>query len=320
MANQEEKPLSVRVNSEEAQIMVVDDEKNIVEFITTALQNHGYKVTGCTDPEQAIETIKKVVYDLVITDLNMPKISGVEFVKRVKKISPKTDLVVMTGFPSVETAVECMKNGASDYLAKPLDLEYLYIIVEKSLYKRALEKRAAEREYFEQISRVDGLTGLYNHKFFHELLNAEISRSDRYKYNFSLIMIDIDDFKEINDHCGHQSGDSILKEIASIFKSLARKTDSAVRYGGEEFAIILSQTAKEHGRVLADRIVKGVATTKFKDISHNKTVTVSAGLSGYPDDARTPEFLIKKADEALYQAKNMGKNTLHVYDDNENTH
>jgi diguanylate cyclase (GGDEF)-like protein len=226
----------------------------------------------------------------------------------------------MTGFPSVETAVECMKNGASDYLAKPIDLEYLNIIVEKALYKRALEKRAAEREYFEQISRVDGLTGLYNHSFFHELLDAEISRSNRYKYSFSLIMIDIDDFKEINDNYGHQSGDTILKEIASILKSLVRKTDPAVRYGGEEFAIILSQTAREHGRVFADRIVKGVATSKFKGFSHNETVTVSAGLAGYPDDARTHESLIKRAGEALYQAKKMGKNTLYVYGSNEKTH
>ena len=226
----------------------------------------------------------------------------------------------MTGFPSVETAVECMKNGASDYLAKPLDLEYLNIIVEKSLYKRALEKRAAERVYFEQISRVDGLTGLYNHKFFEELLNAETARADRYRYNFSLIMIYIDGFKEINDNFCHQCWDTILIEIASLFKSLARKTDSAVRQGGEEFAIILSQTAKEHGRILADRVVKSVATLKFNEFPHNKTVTVSAGLAGYPDDARTPDSLIKKADEALYQAKSMGKNTLHVYDSNQRTH
>jgi diguanylate cyclase (GGDEF) domain len=264
MVNQEEKLLTEKIDSEEAQIMVVDDEEGILLLMESELQDHGYNVTCCADPEQAIEKIKKVVYDLIITDLNMPNIPGVKFVKKIKEISPKTDVVVMTGFPSVETSVECMKNGASDYLAKPIDLEYLNIIVEKSLYKRALEKRAAEREYFEHISRVDGLTGLYNRKFFHELLDAEISRSDRYKFSFSLIMIDIDDFKKINDNYGHQSGDNILKEIASILKSLVRKTDPAVRYGGEEFAIILSQTAREHDRVFADRIVKGVATSNFK--------------------------------------------------------
>ncbi len=319
MVNQEEKQLTGKTDSEETHIMVIDDEKGILEFMKTALQNHGHKVTVCTYAELAIEKIKNVVYDLIITDLKMPKIPGVEFVSKAKEISPRTDIVVMTGFPSVETAVECMKNGATDYLAKPLDLEYLNIIVDRSLYKRTLEKRAAEREYFEQISRVDGLTGLYNHKFFHELLSAEIARADRYKYNFSLIMIDIDDFKEVNDNYGHQRGDTILKDIASIFKSLVRKTDSAVRYGGEEFAIILSQTAKRHGQVFADRVVKSIATSKLKGNSHNKTITVSAGLAGYPDDANSQELLIQKADEALYQAKKMGKNALCVYD-NEKTH
>ena len=319
MASQDEIQTNRKIDSEKTQIMIVDDEENILNFMKHALQDMGYKVTVFSDAENAIEEIKKETYDLVITDLMMPKLSGIEFVKMSKKISPETDVIVMTGFPSVESAVECMKLGATEYLAKPLDLEYLNIIVEKSLYKRTLEKRAAEREYFEQISRVDGLTGLYNHKFFHELLDAEIARADRYKYSFSLIMIDIDDFKKVNDNYGHQSGDSILKEIASIFKSFIRKTDSAVRYGGEEFAIILSQTAKQHGQVFADRIVKGVATSKPKGCSHNEVITVSAGLAGYPDDANSQESLIQKADEALYQAKRMGKNVLCVYD-NEKTH
>jgi DNA-binding NtrC family response regulator len=114
MVNQEEEQLTGKIDSEEAQIMIVDDEESIVIFMKSALQDIGYNVTGCTDTEHAIEKIKNTIYDLIITDLNMPKISGVEFIKKAKKISPKTDLVVMTGFPSVETAVECMKNGASD--------------------------------------------------------------------------------------------------------------------------------------------------------------------------------------------------------------
>ena len=117
LISQEEALSSENNDSDEPRIMVVDDEKNIVEFMKIALQDHGYKVTGCTDSEHAVEKIKKTVYDLIITDLNMPKIPGVEFVKKAKEISPKTDLVVMTGFPSVETAVKCMKNGATDYLA-----------------------------------------------------------------------------------------------------------------------------------------------------------------------------------------------------------
>ncbi len=312
MANQDETQTTGKIDSEKTQIMIVDDEENILNFMKHALLDMGYKVTVYSNAENAIEEIKKEAYDLVITDLMMPNLSGIEFVKKAKKISPNTDLVVMTGYPSVETAVKCMKLGATDYIVKPLDLEYINIIVERSIYKRDLEKRAAEREHFEQISRVDGLTGLYNHKSFHDLLDAEISRSDRYKYNFSLLMIDIDDFKEINDNYGHQSGDAILKELALIFKSLVRKIDPVVRYGGEEFVIILSQTAKEQGRLFADRIVNGVATSKFKGIPPNKMLTISAGLAGFPDDASSHETLIKRADEALYKAKSMGKNTFCV--------
>lgn len=120
MINQEEAQLTGKTDSEETQIMVVDDEENIVIYMKSELEDHGYSVTGCTDPEQAIEKIKKEVYDLIIIDLNMPRIPGVEFVKKAKEISPKTDLVVMTGFPAVETAVEFMKNGAADYLAKKM--------------------------------------------------------------------------------------------------------------------------------------------------------------------------------------------------------
>jgi diguanylate cyclase (GGDEF)-like protein len=319
MANQDETQANRRADSDKTQIMIVDDEEKILNLMQHSLQDNGHNVAIFSDAKNAIEEIKKKAYDLVITDLKMPKLSGIEFVKKAKKISPKTDLVVMTGYPSVETAVECMKLGASDYIVKPLDLEYLNIIVEKSLYKKALEKRAAEREYFEHISRVDGLTGLYNHKFFHELLNAEIARSDRYKYNFSLLMIDIDNFKTINDNYGHQAGDTILKELALMFKSFVRKTDPVVRYGGEEFAIILSLTAKEQARQFADRIVNGVATSKVKGIPPSETLTISAGLAGYPDDASAQETLIKRADEALYKAKSMGKNTFCVCEDQKTT-
>ncbi len=312
-ANQNVRKMSEESDSKNQLILVVDNEKNILKVIRSLLENNGYKVTTCLDAQNAIVELKKGVYDLVITELKMPGFSGVEFIKRAIRVSPNSDLVVMTGFPSVETAVECMKLGAADYLAKPFDIEYFNIIVEKTVYKRTLEKRAAEREYYEQISRIDGLTGVYNHSVFHNLLDNEISRAVRYKHNFSLLMIDIDDFKKFNDKYGHQTGDKILKELASLFKSLVRKTDPVARYGGEEFTIILPETVKARGVKFGNRIVNGVVSTKFKGIPQSETVTVSVGIAGYPDDARTHKALIKKSDKALYQAKKMGKNTLCVY-------
>ena len=313
--NQHGSQMTEETSPDKPRIMVIDDEEKILTPIKIALEHVGYEITTFLDVQNALDELKNEIYDLIITDLKMPNYSGVEFVKKAKKISPNSDLIIMTGFPSVETAVECMKLGAADYIVKPFDMEYFNLIVEKALYKRVLEKRAAEREYYEQISRVDGLTGLYNHRFFHKLMESEISRAARYKHNFSLLMIDIDDFKKINDTYGHQVGDHILKELASLLSSFVRTSDTVARYGGEEFAIILSETAKEHGSIFGNRIVNGVASSKIKEISQNDKLTISAGLAGYPDDASTQETLIKNADEALYNAKRMGKNTLCVYGD-----
>ena len=313
--NNENSLLNEDASSERSRIMVIDDEESFLRVLQGVLEVNGYRVTTCTNAHDAIDNLRNNVYDLVITDLKMPGMSGVEFVQNAKKISPNSYLVVMTGFPSVETAVKCMKLGASDYLVKPFDMEYFQIIVERTLYKRILEKRAAERDYYEHISRIDGLTGLYNHRFFHKLLDSEISRADRYKHNFSLLMIDIDDFKKINDGFGHQAGDKVLEELASLFKSLVRKIDRLVRYGGEEFAIILSETAKEHGRLFGNRVVESVASFIFQGLPEGEKITISAGIAGYPDDAHTQEELIRKADVALYKAKSAGKNILCVYNE-----
>ncbi|MCP5005482.1 MAG: diguanylate cyclase [Planctomycetes bacterium] len=300
-------------SSKKTRIMLVDDEESFLKVLQSVLEIIGYRVTMCLNAFDAIEELRREVYELVVTDLKMPGLSGVEFVKKVKQISPNAYIVVMTGFPSVETAVRCMKLGASDYLVKPFDMEFFQIIVERTLYKRTLEKRAAERDYYEQISRTDGLTGLYNHRFFYKLLDSEISRAGRYKHNFSLLMIDIDDFKRFNDQYGHQIGDRVLKELASLLKKLVRKIDPVVRYGGEEFAIILSETAKGQGRIFGKRVVDSVGSYSVQGLPESEKITVSAGLAGYPDDAHTQEELVRKADAALYEAKGMGKNTLCVY-------
>jgi diguanylate cyclase (GGDEF)-like protein len=311
--NQQGRQVTEEANPNSPLIMVIDGEEKVLASIKVALEHIGYKVTAFQDAQNALDELENEIYDLIITDLKMPIFSGIRFIKEAKKISPGSDLIVMTGFPSVETAVKCMKLGAADYIAKPLDREYFNLIVRKVLYKRTLEKRAAEREYYEQISRIDGLTGLYNRGYFHNLMDSEISRAERHKHNFSLLMVDIDDFKKINDTYGHQVGDEVLKKLASLLNSFIRKHDAVARYGGEEFAIILPQTAKKDGRLFANRVVNGIASSKIKEISQDDRLTISAGLAGYPDDAHTQKDLIKKADDALYHAKRMGKNTLCVY-------
>jgi len=157
------------------------------------------------------------------------------------------------------------------------------------------------------LSNSDSLTGLWNHGYFQYLLSEEIKNASSKKEHFSVLMIDLDDFKKFNDTYGHQAGDLILKSIANNFRDVSRKIDIIARYGGEEFSIILPNTKKEEALILAERLRKSVETKP-----ELKGVTISIGIATYPEDGEEKEALIRKADQALYEAKRTGKNRVCV--------
>ncbi|NIM03723.1 diguanylate cyclase [bacterium] len=158
----------------------------------------------------------------------------------------------------------------------------------------------------QQLSITDGLTGLFNHRHFHEQLELEVNRAQRYDLNLSLIMIDLDHFKKFNDSYGHLEGDTLLRKIAQILKSSLRETDFVARYGGEEFAVILPETNKAGASFAAERVRKTINEQTFGEVGAK--MTISLGVASYPDDACLRTDLIKKADEALYRAKKEGRN------------
>jgi len=155
------------------------------------------------------------------------------------------------------------------------------------------------------LSNSDSLTGLWNHGYFQYLLGEEIRKSSLMKFYFTLLMIDIDNFKVFNDTYGHQAGDSIIREISKIFRDVSRKIDAVARYGGEEFGIILPITKKEEALILAERIRRAVETNPSL-----KNITISIGVSSFPEDGEKKEDLIAYADRALYEAKRSGKNKI----------
>jgi len=159
-------------------------------------------------------------------------------------------------------------------------------------------------------SHTDSITGLWNHRFFQETLAEELKRAQKNNYPVSLAIIDIDNFKQLNDTYGHQHGDLILKELAQIFRDSSREIDYICRYGGEEFAIILIGTRKNQVFDIADRLRVRIEQSRFPGPNHPQelNITVSIGLSTFPDDATTKEDLIALADKAMYIAKFSGKN------------
>jgi two-component system, cell cycle response regulator len=169
-------------------------------------------------------------------------------------------------------------------------------------------------ELAEEEARRDGLTELYNHRTFHILLKDEIFRTQRFNHQLSLLMLDVDYFKQVNDTYGHQAGDTILKSISELLVKQARAIDRVCRYGGEEITLILPETVARLAMKIAERLRASVEHQSF-DIGNGKTINISAsiGVATYPQQANSPEALIKAADLALYAAKQAGRNRVCCY-------
>lgn len=177
------------------------------------------------------------------------------------------------------------------------------------IIKYLIKSRDFEQQY--KLATTDGLTDLYNHRYFQDQMKMNVEHSKRYETNFSLIIIDIDFFKKFNDTYGHQSGDAVLRQVAQILKRNVRATDIVCRYGGEEMSIILPNTGKDEAQMTAEKICKIVSEKQFKLNNDKEThVTISLGVSTYPFDGETPTNLIDAADKRLYNAKNNGRNQV----------
>jgi diguanylate cyclase (GGDEF)-like protein len=197
---------------------------------------------------------------------------------------------------------------------KPLVVEDVLISISDAINRQQLlleerqklSEEIAEKEHYQALATIDGLTGLYNRRYFHEFLIREIKRADRYSHSLSVFMADIDDFKAYQDPYGHLVGDVALQYLARIMSGAVRSEDIVARYGGEEFAVILPEVTRDAAMIIAERIRQAIEGAKgpLKGI-----LTISIGVVGYPADAKDREQLISRADDALYAAKRAGKNT-----------
>jgi two-component system cell cycle response regulator len=293
-----------------SKILVVDDEEVVCRFLKRVLDGGGHQVEVCRGGREAIEKLEEDSFDLVITDLKMPGVDGIAVLRKAKELDPLCEVVVVTAYASVESAVEVMKLGAYDYISKPFNVDRIRIVVDKALEKRRLLQAAGERDFYKRLSQLDGLTEVYNRRTFEELLSAEISRSDRFRRPVSLLMIDLDNMKIVNDRFGHQVGDEVLKDAAWRLKRSVRNCDVVARYGGDEFVVILVETGKTDAMTTANRLNRLMRARAEEAAAHrgngNERMTISVGVASYPTDARARDELVRKADQALYEAKAQG--------------
>lgn len=289
-------------------VLIVDDAPDTIEIIGKLLRFEGYQVLTAATGEEGIQCVEREKPDVVLMDINLPGMDGNQALKEIKRINPIQSVIMLTAYATVDNAIEALKLGATDFIKKPFENEHLIHIVNQALekYHTLLEKERLEEEV-RRLSITDDLTGLYNHRHFFKALEAELVRMKRQGTSLSLLMFDIDNFKQYNDLHGHIEGDRVLKKIGSIVKnSIRSNVDSGYRYGGDEFAVLLIGATREQALGIAERIRSTIEESGFERI------TVSIGLAEFNDQYDLEGF-VKTADHAMYMAKNSGGNRIYTH-------
>jgi diguanylate cyclase (GGDEF)-like protein len=291
-------------------ILVVDDERDIRDLVNMFLERSGFQTFTAVSAEAALDILKNHEIGIVLADIQLPGIDGLELTKIIRH-TYKADVIIMTGYSSKYTIEEVMAQGAMDLIMKPLRLEDLLLRINVALKNRSEKKKNSRKlEELKNLTVRDDLTGLFNSRQFYRHIAQEIDRSNRYFRPLSLILMDIDKFKSLNDTHGHLFGDKILSAIGEIIKSAIRMQDTAYRYAGDEFTIILPETELTRAIAVAERVRYGVEVeTRALTDPRPLSVTVSIGVVEYLTCEDTKSF-VHRADSAMYASKKKGRNKI----------
>ena len=289
-------------------ILIVDDDVGVRDTMHDYIQTVGYYCRAVSCAEEALELLGNDNFHVVITDIMLPVMGGLELTKLIKKANA-SDVIVMTGYSDNYSYEEAINIGASDFVIKPVRLGELMLRLKRVLKERELtNERNRMMEKLQKLAITDGLTKLYNSRSFYSQLESEIDRSNRYQHPLTLLLLDIDHFKDYNDKFGHLEGDKVLVRFSEIIKSCLRTNDSAYRYGGEEFTVILP--AGEEARTVAQRIRAAFEAEPFTPADNQAvTVTISIGATEYCPKEPLSAF-IRRADRAMYRSKRCGRNMV----------
>jgi two-component system cell cycle response regulator len=293
-------------------ILIAEDDADFRRILSRRATRMGLEVDQVENGKDAIEAFKDGNYDALVVDLYMPEFGGLDVIEAAREVDPDIESLILTGSASVETAVEALRAGVYDYLTKPLESMTEF----EMALSRALERRRLIQEnkrLFEENKRLavtDPLTGLSNRHRLQDVLNGELERASRYSRPLSIIMIDMDELKAINDTLGHPAGDEALKMVANAIEHCIRKVDLAARFGGDEFVIVLPEADVSVAVSVAQRINQEVEKLKVED----KQLAISLGVASWNKTYTTPEIFIDAADRAMYQAKRSEGDQVRIAD------
>lgn len=320
------------------EILIVDDTPSNIRLLSEILSDEGYQVRQAISGSIALESAQIKPPDVILLDIQMPVMDGYEVCKKLKALPQTADIPVIfiSAFNSIEDRLEAFDSGGVDYISKPFYAQEVLVRVKNqltiALQKQQLKaqnlqlqqeiehRKQAEialknlNQELKRLSSLDGLTQLANRRCFNEYLEQEWEKAHRTQTFISLIMADVDCFKNYNDFYGHLAGDRCLQAVAKTLAQTIRcPADLVARYGGEEFAVLLPDTSLENATTIAQLIHRRVQNLKIQhhDSAVSSYITLSLGVFGLvPEPAQSPDVLIAGADRGLYLAKQQGRDRL----------
>lgn len=296
-------------------VLMVEDNEKDYRLLKAHLNGEPYQITIVRTGEEALAYCMKEKIDLLILDVLLPGINGFDVCRHLKnnEETRKIQILMVTSLNDLKSRIKGIEFGADDFLIKPVHKDEFIVRIRALLRKKSyldMLSKKYESALYAAIS--DQLTGLYNRDYLNHFMDFEIKRCNRQNQTLGLLMLDIDDFKNVNDTYGHLTGDQVLKEFGTLIKNQIREIDLAFRYGGEEFAVVLPYVNQAQAQSIAERIRKAVAEFDFthKQGEPGLKITISMGIALYPYNAKTFPDLVESADRALYYAKEDGKNRV----------
>jgi diguanylate cyclase (GGDEF)-like protein len=308
-------------------ILIVDPIAMNLKVLTTAIKKIGYKAVVAKNGNEAFQLMKLEKPDLILLAVMLPDLSGFKICRNLKKDENLMDIPIIIIIPQTDLAsyVKCFPVGWVDYVTKPFNIVELSERIKTHLtYKKTLDEIKSSynqlkleniellemKQKLETLSITDPLTGLYNRRYITERMEEENEVFLRKNREFSMMLLDIDHFKVLNDTYGHDCGDYVLKLVAQMLLSIVRKSDIVSRWGGEEFLILLPETSKHTAKKLAERIRKNIENMPILYEQCNYHITLTIGIS--ENKSESINNIIKRADNALYLGKNSGRNCVYI--------
>ncbi len=291
-------------------VLVVDDSRLNRRLLSEILEEAGFDSDEAGNGQEALDRARSDTPDLILMDIMMPGMDGFEACGLMKEdpVLHEIPVIMVTAKTEGADIKRALDLGAFDYIRKPIDEDEVIARVQSALrYRR-------QQELLREMATKDSLTGLYNHRMIMELFEKALSRQERAGQGIAFVMTDVDHFKAINDTYGHQAGDAVLRQLAKVLVESVRDGDLVGRYGGEEFAIVLSDLSRDDTTGLCERIRAAVEEREFQTDRGTVRATLSVGACWMVParDSGTRPF-ITKADEALYRAKDLGRNRVELF-------